>query len=56
MLQDYQKGREQFLEAKEARKKAVREYRVATNKYQPIAEKHEQQEKAVTTFVKSEHV
>ena len=42
--------------AKDARKKAAREYRVAMNEYQPIAVKHEEQEKAVTTFVQSAKV
>jgi hypothetical protein len=50
---EYQRGRTQFQEAKEARKKAVREFRLATNGYQPIAKKHEEQEKAVSHFVKS---
>lgn len=45
-----------FLEAKEARKKAVRQYRAAMNEYQPISVKHEEQEKAVTNFTKNAQV
>ena len=56
LLQEYQRGRAQFQEAKEARKKAVREFRLATNEYQPIAKKHEEQEKAVSSFVKNSQV
>ena len=56
VLQEYQVGREQFKETKEARKKAAREYRVATNEYQPIAKKHEEQGKAVSDFVKNSQV
>ena len=49
-------GRTQFQEAKEARKKAVKEFRLATNGYQPISKKHEEQEKAVSVFVKNSQV
>ena len=55
-VQEYQIGRAEFQEVKEVRKKAVREFRVATNKYQPIAKKHEEQEKAVSEFVKNSQV
>lgn len=45
-----------FLEAKEARKQAVRKYRVAMSLYQPIAVKQEEQEKAVANFTKNTQV
>ena len=35
---------------------AVRKYRSAMSEYQPIAAKHEEQEKAVTAFVKGGQV